>query len=101
MRRKAALLRPSLIRKHHRGSRIVQSRRIAGGDRAVRAESRLQLGERLERRVGPIGSSLSNGVGPFLPGTSTGTICDLKCRRPARRRSAVASAAPSGPAPRA
>jgi hypothetical protein len=55
LRRKSAFVRPSRIRKHHGRSRIVQSRRIAGGDGAIRTEGGLQLGERFERGVGPIG----------------------------------------------
>ena len=40
-RLQTALLRPFLVRKYHRGSCIVKSRRVTGGDGSVRSESRL------------------------------------------------------------
>ena len=77
-RANAALIGPGLVGKHHRGGGVVQSGRIAGGDGAIRPERRLEPRQRFQRRVGPVGLVLVELRRSLLPGTSTGTICDLK-----------------------
>ena len=47
------LLRPVLGGEHDRAGAVVHARRVAGGVRAVLDEDRLELRERLERRVTP------------------------------------------------
>jgi hypothetical protein len=50
----AALLGPRFVREHHGASGVVQSGRVAGGDGAVGAESRLEPRQCFDRRVGPV-----------------------------------------------
>src|SRR5262245_579260 len=48
------LVGPRLVGEHHGRSGVVQSRRIAGGDCAVRSEGRLEPRQCFDRRVGPV-----------------------------------------------
>src|SRR5262249_11163377 len=48
------LVGPRVVGEHHGRSGVVQSRRIAGGDCAVRSEGRLQPRQCFDRCVGPV-----------------------------------------------
>ena len=78
-RREAVRLREGERGHDQRARAVVEARRVARRHRAaVLLERRLELGERLERWCPCAGdSSVSTMVGPFLPGTSTGTISAL------------------------
>ena len=63
---KIALLGPGSVREHHGRRRVVEARRIAGGDRAVWAKRGLQSRQRLDRGVGTIGFVLMEGRRPLF-----------------------------------
>src|SRR5215475_4121820 len=63
-----AFFRERPLSHDHRRGTAVQARRIAGRDRAVLAKRGFQLGERLDRRLGPIGFILVEAYCPFATG---------------------------------
>jgi hypothetical protein len=72
---------------HQEGGTVVDARCVAGGHRSVLDESRLHLGQRLDRRAALTCSSVSKVTSPLRVFMTIGTICDLK------RPSAMAAAA--------
>ena len=88
-RRQPVRFREGALGHDHRRGAAVEPGRVAGRDGAVLAKGRVQLGERLERRLGPMRFVLGESSTPFLPRSSIATISSVELARGLRSGEAL------------